>query len=101
MDGKSLVGLIVTRPQEAPRSVRRHVAALTAAAVAGAGAGGGVASPVPHREASFVEYYNQGPWEVGQRHALDDWSNTYIGLYAPLRLLLISYRNYHMLCLSS
>ena len=22
----------------------------------------------------------QGPWEVGTRHALDDWSNTYIGL---------------------
>ena len=36
---------------------------------------------VPHRKASFHEYYNQGPWEVGQRHALDDWSNTYVGLH--------------------
>ena len=31
--------------------------------------------------ASFHEYYNQGPWEVGSRHPLDDWSNTYIGIH--------------------
>lgn len=23
----------------------------------------------------------QGPWEVGSRHPLDDWSNTYIGIH--------------------
>ena len=34
----------------------------------------------PTRVASFHEYYNQGPWEVGKPHALDDWSNTYIGV---------------------
>eukprot|EP01052_Picozoa_sp_SAG31_P039129 SAG31_NODE_5361_length_2588_cov_6.961029_2_plen_192_part_00 len=35
---------------------------------------------LPQRLASFHEYYNQGPWEVGSRHPLDDWSNTYIAL---------------------
>ena len=83
MDGKSLVGLVVTRPQEAPPSIRLHLAQLTATSDIGESGHDtvGVAPPVPRREASFVEYYNQGPWEVGKRHALDDWSNTYIGLY--------------------
>merc|ERR1712217_306988 len=47
-----------------PGSVRTHLQSIS----------------VPQRTSSFVQYYNQGPWEVGTRHALDDWSNTYIGV---------------------
>ena len=67
MDGKSLVSLIVTESDHSllPGSVAHSLS---------------TAAPLPTRDASFVEYYNQGPWEVGKRHALDDWSNTYIGL---------------------
>jgi N-acetylglucosamine-6-sulfatase len=67
MDGKSLVSLIVTESDHSllPAAVAQSLSA---------------AATLPSREASFVEYYNQGPWEVGKRHALDDWSNTYIGL---------------------
>ena len=36
------------------------------------------------REASFHEYYNQGPWTAvdgaAEPWVLDDWSNTYIGV---------------------
>ena len=70
MDGKSLVSLLVP-PQNldaavVPPSVREHALAIGAP---------------PSRVASFHQYYNQGPWEVGSRHPLDDWSNTYIGLH--------------------
>jgi hypothetical protein len=65
MDGKSVLPLLVSKRDEAPRSVLRHLATHEA----------------PSRNYSFHEYYNQGPWEVGSKHALDDWSNTYIGLY--------------------
>lgn len=67
MDGRSIVALLVTEPAEAPASVQHHLTAQEP-------------GPAPVRAYSFHEYYNQGPWEVGTRHALDDWSNTYIGL---------------------
>ena len=73
MDGKSIVPLLVTSPEEAPASVRRHLSEFDGAS----------AVAVPARNYSFHEYYNQGPWEVDVKSgaALDDWSNTYIGLY--------------------
>lgn len=70
MDGKSIVPLLVTKPSDAPASVGRHLESLRSSGLS-----------KPFRKASFHEYYNQGPWEVGKRHALDDWSNTYIGLH--------------------
>jgi hypothetical protein len=99
MDGKSIVALLVkpgdrnTSTSSAadtssgddtstpiPASVLRHLESLKSnsfirdrSAYTPDGA--------PVRTASFHEYYNQGPWEVGKTHALDDWSNTYIGLH--------------------
>lgn len=64
MDGKSIVPLLVKELSDAPAATRAHVAATVP----------------PARSYSFHEYYNQGPWELGSRHALDDWSNTYIGV---------------------
>ena len=59
MDGKSIVPLLVNSPDQANPSVQRHLSQTTTK---------------PFRTASFHEYYNQGPWEVGTTHALDDWS---------------------------
>lgn len=39
-----------------PLAVREHLAA----------------SVIPTRKAATVSYWNQGPWEVGTRHPLDD-----------------------------
>mmetsp|Transcript_59848 Transcript_59848/g.165550 ORF Transcript_59848/g.165550 Transcript_59848/m.165550 type:complete len:558 (+) Transcript_59848:34-1707(+) len=66
VDGQSVVPLLIdpTLAPLAPASVRRHLKATA----------------TPERAMAFVEYFNQGPWEVGARHALDDWSNTYRGL---------------------
>jgi arylsulfatase A-like enzyme len=64
VDGRSVVPLLVSDTKKAPASVQRHLNK----------------AETPQRTSSFVQYYNQGPWEVGQRHALDDWSNTYIGV---------------------
>lgn len=66
VDGRSVVPLLIDASgrDTAPASVQRHLGATVG----------------PVRTSSFVEYYNQGPWEVGTRHALDDWSNTYIGV---------------------
>eukprot|EP00038_Savillea_parva_P030217 m.76389 g.76389 ORF g.76389 m.76389 type:complete len:690 (-) comp9057_c0_seq1:74-2143(-) len=65
MDGQNIAPLLITQPDLAPASTRRLLAQT--------------ALP-PSRDASFHVYFNQGPWEVGTEHALDDWSNTYIGL---------------------
>ena len=64
MDGKSLVPLLTSGGDAGALlgATRAHIASLAAPTIA--------------REASFLEYYNQGPWEVGTEHALDDWSNT-------------------------
>merc|ERR1712139_576181 len=66
VDGRSIVPLLIDTASKhlAPAAVHRHLE-LT---------------PAPVRTSSFVQYYNQGPWEVGKPHALDDWSNTYIGI---------------------
>merc|ERR1719329_1075183 len=64
VDGRSVVPLLVGRKDKAPASVQRHLKV----------------AKTPERTSSFVQYYNQGPWEVGTKHALDDWSNTYIGV---------------------
>ena len=72
MDGRSVVPLLVSQEaaraqgQVLPGSVRQHLAATTAP---------------PPRLASFHSYYNQGPWQVSDRHRLDDWSNTWAGLH--------------------
>ena len=69
-DGKSIVPLIIKdEPGVAmevtiPGSVRTH---LRVAAT-------------PERDHSYHCYVNQGPWEVGSRHPLDDWSNTYLAI---------------------
>ena len=95
MDGRSIVPLIVTETNATTPPNNGNAAG-------GGGGGGGVdenenldtvaavpasvlrhlerAEVPPHRKASFHIYYNQGPWEVSQRHPLDDWSNTYRGL---------------------
>jgi len=76
MDGRSVLPLLVSEATAAaqgegslPGSVLRHLAATAAA------------PPPPPRLASFHTYYNQGPWQVGAPHRLDDWSNTWIGLH--------------------
>jgi hypothetical protein len=87
MDGANLVPLLVqpfvaaAQGEVLPGSVARSLARTAAA---------------PARDASFHEYYNQGPWETGcgnlpksnwckpARHRLDDWSNTWAAVvYAP------------------
>ena len=71
IDGRSIVPLLVREEERvaAPASVRRHLDSLVAAGL-----------KPPSRTSSFHTYYNQGPWEVGKPHALDDRSNTYIGV---------------------
>ena len=71
VDGKSLVSLLVSggNHDELLGATRNHLRTEL------------LNAPMMSRDASFLEYYNQGPWEVGSTHALDDWSNTYIGLY--------------------
>lgn len=64
VDGKSVIPLLVSPTADIPASVKRHISK----------------TPQIIRESSFFTYYNQGPWEVGTRHPLDDWSNTYIGV---------------------
>lgn len=68
MDGQSIVSLLVNgaASDTIPGSVQRHLASTSAP---------------PQRTSAFYEYYNQGPWEIGNRHPLDDWSNTYIGIW--------------------
>merc|ERR1712038_502380 len=61
-DGKSVIPLLVSPSASVPASVKRHISK----------------TPKHKRESAFFTYYNQGPWEVGSRHPLDDWSNTYI-----------------------
>ena len=86
MDGKDLVPLLVRADTAAaqrealPGSVRMHLS-------------GAAGAPPPQRTASYHVYYNQGPWETGcgheppsnwckpQRHPLDDWSNTWMGVH--------------------
>ena len=75
LDGMSVLPLLVPDADDTdtaaalPTDTRAFLSQQQAAGVA-----------PPHRLASFHEYYNQGPWEVGSRHPLDDWSNTYIAL---------------------
>eukprot|EP01064_Diplonema_japonicum_P029219 TRINITY_DN4663_c0_g3_i2.p1 TRINITY_DN4663_c0_g3~~TRINITY_DN4663_c0_g3_i2.p1 ORF type:complete len:589 (+),score=70.13 TRINITY_DN4663_c0_g3_i2:70-1767(+) len=65
MDGRSMVPMLITDGDvRLPGSVERHL--KTAVKFS--------------RTSTFHGYYNQGPWEVGTRHPLDDWSNTYIGV---------------------
>ena len=72
MDGRSVVPLLVSEQaaqeqgEVVPGSVRRHLTTT---------------STPPARLASFHSYYNQGPWDVSDRHRLDDWSNTWAGLH--------------------
>ena len=69
MDGVSVLPLLVSASAlEQTGSTGAVLPADTAAWLRGAA--------IPSRLASFHEYYNQGPWEVGTRHPLDDWSNT-------------------------
>lgn len=63
MDGQNIAPLLVTSPELAMSATRAALQNAT--------------SPPP-RPASYHLYYNQGPWEVGTPHALDDWSNTYV-----------------------
>ena len=79
MDGRSLVPLLVEEEGGLPGSVRRHLARNPAP---------------PVRDAQFLEYYNQGPWEWNTRHPLDDWSNTYIGVRYKAQGKLLKYAIY-------
>ena len=65
MDGRSMVSNLVTETEgPIPESVRNHLKT----------------SKPFSRTSTFHEYYNQGPWQIGTRHPMDDWSNTYIGV---------------------
>lgn len=65
MDGRSVLPQLVKDRTSLPNPVAYHLQRTA----------------VPDRDSTFLEYYNQGPWEVGTRHPLDDWSNTYIAVY--------------------
>jgi N-acetylglucosamine-6-sulfatase len=86
MDGKSIVSLLVKPGSQndgaapIPASVTRHLDALKrmsvtdgSSAYTSADTSAYTPDGAPVRTASFHEYYNQGPWEVGKTHALDDW----------------------------